>query len=229
MTNIDLFSMFMLGLLGTGHCIGMCGPLVFVLPGQTGRFSAHIYYHLGRIATYVAVGGLLGGIGAGLEAIAGQSTSTAVPWLSQIQVALSFFAAALLFMLGLARLGVILEPGWLLFIDPAKLPGYSRWGAGASRPRDPASFLITGLMLGFLPCGLSYAAFIRALPSGGFIEGMLLVLAFGLGTLPGLLVVGSGASHLFRRYRKQSDVASGVVMIGMAAWLAVKAITALQA
>jgi sulfite exporter TauE/SafE len=227
-TTVDMLSMLTLGLLGTGHCIGMCGPLVFALPGQTGRFSAHIYYHLGRLITYVVLGGLLGGIGAGLSAVAGQPASSAVSWLPLAQVALSILSAALLLLLGLARLGIVREPQWLLFIDLTKLPGHSRWGAGASGRKAPASFFITGMVLGFLPCGLSYAAFIRALPSGGCTEGMLLVLIFGLGTVPGLLLVGTGASHLFRRYRRQSDLASGMVMIGMGAWLAVRALTAVR-
>jgi uncharacterized protein len=227
MANVDILSMFMLGLLGTGHCIGMCGPLVFILPGQTGRISAHIYYHCGRVATYTAVGGLLGAMGAGLATLSGQATPSTIHWLPRIQVMLSLFAAVLLFILGLSRLGIIHEPKWLMFIDPAKLPGRSKWGPGASHQRAPASFFLTGLMLGFLPCGLSYAAFIRALPSGGLMEGMLLVLAFGLGTVPGLLLVGSGASQLFRRYRRQSDIAAGIIMIGMAVWLAVRALAAI--
>jgi sulfite exporter TauE/SafE len=227
-TTVDMLSMLTLGLLGTGHCIGMCGPLVFALPGRTGRFSAHIYYHLGRLITYVALGGLLGGIGAGLSAVAGQPASAATSWLPLVQVVLSCFSAILLFLLGLARLGVVREPEWLLFTDPAKLPGHSRWGPDASHRKTPASFLITGLVLGFLPCGLSYAAFIRALPSGGLMEGMLLVLMFGLGTVPGLLLVGTGASQLFRRYRRQSDLASGIIMIGMGAWIAVKALAVVR-
>ena len=169
-----------------------------------------------------------GGFCAGLSAVAGRPASSPVTWLPLAQVALSSLSAALLFLLGLARLGIVREPGWLLFVDPAKLPGHSRWGAGAGRPEAPASFFVTGMMLGFLPCGLSYAAFVRALPSGGVMQGMLLVLVFGLGTVPGLLLVGTGASHLFRRYRRQSDLASGMIMIGMGAWLAVRALTAVR-
>ena len=59
-------------------------------------------------------------------------------------------------------------------------------------------------------------------------EGMLLVLMFGLGTVPGLLLVGTGASQLFRRYRRQSDLASGIIMIGMGAWIAVRALTVVR-
>ena len=70
MQNIDLISMFFLGLLGTGHCIGMCGPLIIAIPGQTGKFSAHLAYHAGRVGTYVIVGAVMGGLGTGLSEIA---------------------------------------------------------------------------------------------------------------------------------------------------------------
>ena len=70
MTSVDLTAMFLLGLLGTGHCVGMCGPLVFAFPGRTGRFSAHLWYHSGRILTYCLVGGLMGGLGAAMVRMA---------------------------------------------------------------------------------------------------------------------------------------------------------------
>jgi len=69
MEKVDLLGMFMLGLLGTGHCVGMCGPLVFAFPGRSGRFMSHVWYHLGRVTTYVAVGAVLGGVGALLGAL----------------------------------------------------------------------------------------------------------------------------------------------------------------
>jgi sulfite exporter TauE/SafE len=86
---------------------------------------------------------------------------------------------------------------------------------------------VTGLFMGFLPCGVSYANFSRALTASRPLEGGVLLLAFGVGTLPGLLLVGTGASVLARRYRKHFDILSGILMIGMAASLIVKGITAI--
>jgi uncharacterized protein len=83
-------------------------------------------------------------------------------------------------------------------------------------------FLI-GLMMGLLPCGLSFAAFARALATRSSLEGGLLLLAFALGTLPGLLLIGTGASGIFRKYRKHSEILSGILMIGMAFSLAADA------
>jgi sulfite exporter TauE/SafE len=75
--------------------------------------------------------------------------------------------------------------------------------------------------MGLLPCGLSYAAFGRALAAGGFAEGAVLVLAFGLGTAPALLAVGLGAGRLLQRYRAYSDPLAGMLMLAMAARLLV--------
>ncbi|NNL78010.1 MAG: sulfite exporter TauE/SafE family protein, partial [Desulfobacterales bacterium] len=77
-----------------------------------------------------------------------------------------------------------------------------------------------------LPCGLSFAAFSRALAASGPLEGGLFLLAFGIGTLPGLLLLGTGASAIARRYRRHFDLFSGMLMIGMAVSLMVDGIAA---
>ena len=75
--------------------------------------------------------------------------------------------------------------------------------------------------------GLSIAAFSRALPSGGPIDGDVMVFVFALGAAPGLLLLGTGASGFARRYQPHSDILAGLLMIYMAAELAVKAFSAL--
>jgi hypothetical protein len=80
-------------------------------------------------------------------------------------------------------------------------------------------------MMGFLPCGLSFAAFSRAIAAGGAISGAILVFAFSLGTIPGLMLLGTAASGIVRRYQKQSDMLAGLLMIYMAADLALKALS----
>ena len=87
--------------------------------------------------------------------------------------------------------------------------------------------LLLGMMMGFLPCGLSFAAFTRALASGNPINGAAMVFAFALGTVPGLLLLGTGASGFARRYQTHSDVLAGLLMIYMAGELAVKALSSL--
>ena len=69
MNDLSLLSTFFLGLTGTGHCIGMCGPLVVAIPGQAKKFSAHFLYHGGRTLTYTLVGGIMGGLGTGVAGL----------------------------------------------------------------------------------------------------------------------------------------------------------------
>ena len=219
--------MFMLGILGTGHCIGMCGPLVIAFPARSGRFASHLYYHLGRILTYVIIGSIMGGIGAGLAEIAVATGGNYPVWVARIQMVVSFVAALFLMIFGLARLGIISEPGWMAMASPDKIPGYRKLLKSAFSKNRQTEMLLLGMMMGFLPCGLSFAAFTRALASGNPINGAAMVFAFALGTVPGLLLLGTGASGFARRYRSHSDILAGLLMIYMAGELAAKVFSAL--
>jgi sulfite exporter TauE/SafE len=216
MYDPTLFSMFMLGILGTGHCIGMCAPLVLAFPGQTGKFSSHLWYHLGRSLTYVAIGATMGAIGLGLAGIATATGGNHPASIARIQVGFALLAALFLIVFGLSRLGLLREPAWMSAASPDKIPGYRKIIGSAVACQGSREMFWLGILLGFLPCGLSYAAFARALASGGPSKGALLVFAFALGTVPGLLLVGTAASRLARRYQKQSDIISGLLMIYMA-------------
>jgi len=222
MNDPTLWSMFMLGLLGTGHCIGMCGPLIIAFPGRTGRLSAHLFYHLGRIVTYTVIGAAMGGIGSGLAGIAALSGGDYPAWLARIQVGFSILAAIFLMVFGLARLDIVKEPGWMALASPGKIPGYGKVVKSAVSDQGRVSLFLMGLLMGLLPCGLSFAAFSRALASGGPFRCFTMVFAFALGTLPGLLLLETGASGLARRYQKQLDIFAGLLMIYMAAELALK-------
>jgi len=227
MNNLNYISMFMLGILGTGHCIGMCGPLVIAFPGRSGRFSSHLYYHLGRVLTYVVVGSIMGGIGAGLAKIAVTTGGNYPVWVARIQMGVSLVAALFLLIFGLARLGIINEPKWMSLASPDKIPGYRKLLKSAFANKRQAEMFLLGMVMGFLPCGLSFAAFTRALPSGSPIDGAAMVFAFALGTVPGLLLLGTGASGFARRYQSHSDILAGLLMIYMGGELAVKAFSAI--
>ncbi len=206
LSRLDLISMLMLGLLGTGHCVGMCGPLIVAVPARVGPFRAQVFYHLGRVSTYTLVGVIFGALGGAL----GQ-----LKVLVHLQVALGAVAAVFLLLFGLERIGLVRGPAFLQNVATASLGG-----RGLLRrllaSRKPIGMLPVGLMLGLLPCGLSYAAFARALPAGGPVEGGALVLAFALGTVPGLLILGTAASKIMLKYRALSDLLSGMLMIAMA-------------
>jgi hypothetical protein len=227
MDAAPLVALFFLGLSGTGHCIGMCGPLVFAFPGQSGKLSAHLCYHAGRLATYTLVGVGLGSIGlavAKLSVLAGFDYLTAV---TRIQVLFSLVAGAFLLIFGLGQLGLTRHPILISVASPDKIPGFRHLVRSAFLRSTPALMALTGMFMGFLPCGLSYAAFSRALTASRPLEGGALLLAFGVGTLPGLLLVGTGASVLARRYRRHCDIFSGILMIAMSVSLLVDGITAI--
>ena len=211
--------MFLLGFLGTGHCLGMCGPLVIALPGRSGRWSAHALYHLGRIGTYSLVGAVLGALG-GWQGAAVHGQRDLLTGTTQLQLVVAGLAVLFLLVFGLNRLGVLPEPAWLGGFNPQRLPGFGVLFKAALHQGRGTSLLLCGLMLGFLPCGLSYAAFARSLAAGGFLSGGLMCLAFGLGTLPGLLILGSGVGALIRRFRQQTEMLAGLIMIAMALFLA---------
>jgi hypothetical protein len=223
MNDLPFFSMFMLGILGTGHCIGMCGPLVIAFPSRSGGFVSHLYYHLGRIITYTVIGSVIGGIGAGLAEIATVTGGNYPVWVTRIQMGASIVAAIFLLIFGLARLGIIREPGWMNLASPNKIPGYRKLLKSSFTKKRQTEMLLLGMMMGLLPCGLSFGAFSRVLPSGSPIHGAAMVFIFALGTLPGLLLLGTGASGFARRYQTHSDILAGLLMIFMAAELAVKA------
>ncbi|MFZ1200875.1 MAG: sulfite exporter TauE/SafE family protein [Desulfobacterales bacterium] len=226
MGDLDLISLFLLGLLGTGHCVGMCGPLVVAFPGRTGRLSPHLFYHFGRLFTYGAIGAVMGGIGRGLALASAVTGSDHLQLVARLQVTLSVVSAGFLLYFGLCQLGFFPQPRWLQIVAPEKIPGYRRIIRLAFIKQGAAEMVFAGLMMGFLPCGLSFAAFSRALAAGGVMRGFLLLAAFGIGTLPGLLLIGTGATTLARRYQVHSDIIAGLLMIAMGLSLGLKALAA---
>ena len=115
MEQLDIVSLFLLGLFGTGHCVGMCGPLVFALPGQTGRFVSHLVYHSGRLGIYALIGLLMGGLGAGLARLfSGAESTFYLKILAQIQVTFSLLSEII------TNLHMIRNPKYhedLIFLD----------------------------------------------------------------------------------------------------------------
>lgn len=222
-----LISIILLGLSGTGHCIGMCGPLVLAFPARTGRFSAHLLYHAGRITTYTAVGALMGSLGLLTARVASVTGTDYLALVARIQVGFSLLAGGFLFVFGLSQLGVIPEPDWFSIARPDKIPGYKRLVRSAFQKDEVLVMFLTGMMMGLLPCGLSFAAFSRALAASSPQQGAFLLLAFGFGTLPGLLLIGTSAVALARRYGRQFDLLSGMLMMAMAACLIVEVLVAL--
>jgi sulfite exporter TauE/SafE len=218
--------MIALGLTGTGHCLGMCGPLVVAIPGQRGQWSAHLVYHAGRLITYTLIGLVLGAVSAGFVQLTSTATQDPMIWVARLQMLITAAAALFLVVLGAQRLGLIREPRWMAMAQPNTMPGVGNALSRILHRRDLGSIFVLGLALGLLPCGLSYAAFTRALASSDMVSGGLLTFWFGVGTLPGLLLLGTGAGALWRRHRMASDIISGLIMIAMGVSLMIRMTTA---
>jgi sulfite exporter TauE/SafE len=207
---------FAVGLLGGVHCLGMCGGIVgalsFGLPkAKLGpQLGFQLAYNLGRILSYSLAGALAGGLGLLLAEHSG---------LAQAQRVLLLIASLFMVLLGL-YLG-----GWwpsLARLERLGLPLWRRLeplGRGLLPLRSPLQALLLGGLWGWLPCGLVYSNLIWSLSAGGATQGGLLMLAFGLGTLPNLLLMGVLASRLqgflHRPWVKRLAGAS-VVLLGLA-------------
>ena len=213
-TDITLISALLVGFFGGVHCVGMCGGIVGALAlglpeplraRATATWPFLIAYNLGRIGSYTLAGALVGGLGAALAELA---------FLNQAQRVLQVIAA--LFMLAL---GLYLGGWWHGLVRIERL-GAVVWrrieplGRRFLPVRTPWQALLVGVLWGWLPCGLVYSVLIWALVVGSAERGALLLLSFGLGTLPTLLLMGVLAAQLsaFVRRPWPRRVAGGLVL-----------------
>ena len=188
---------------GFGHCIGMCGPIVVSLSlGLKGRktFIPHLLYNAGRMTTYAILGGLMG--------MTGSFTSVASN-LETIQKTAMIFSGIVIIVMSLGM------SGWLglgrIFGDYFNLNGIlSREYKRIPESRVSLLYFPTGLLLGLLPCGPIYTALIAAAGKGvganhvwdGFVAGMLIMISFGLGTVPALILVAKLADFRWLKWRE---------------------------
>ncbi len=207
-----LLSAFLLGFMGSGHCIGMCGGLAAALGMNTPKrehssLSLVLGYNVGRISSYCIAGLIVGSLGF---------------WLTQQTAALTilrYLAALMLILMGLylgqwfngilwtEKLGKKLWP----FIQPL-----SKRFIPIKNTRDA---LIVGMVWGWLPCGLVYSALIWSSLEASISGSLLIMLAFGTGTLPSMLASGLFAEQLGRTLKKKSfRITAGALMILFGLW-----------
>lgn len=217
MSLVDLLPVlstaFLAGLLGAGHCFGMCGGIaggLGALSSRHGAAGAALVFNGARIVSY----GLLGGVAASFMALTGEVLAVpgwgrALRWATAILIAL----IGLQFLFNLRALATIERAGGRLWARMA--PAVQ----GAARVQGLPGRAALGLAWGFLPCGLVYTVLLTAASTGNFADGALVMLAFGAGTLPALLGMTLWAPALAallqdRTFRR----AIGVALIVLAAW-----------
>jgi sulfite exporter TauE/SafE len=209
----DLPLIFLGGLLGSGHCVGMCGPLAVTLGAAAARprvnIARQLAFSVGRIFTYAFLGAILGYFGGWIVASSGP--------LVVAQASLAIVAGAALVAVGAAMAGVLPRTRWrVLSTVPCSAAIGLKTMLLAPGLRGA---MLAGMFTGFIPCGLVYAFLLKAVSSGGPLEGALTMAVFGAGTAPLLVLTGVGASALgvARRQRLLKFAAWCVVVTGMIA------------
>ncbi len=180
-----LIPYFLSGLLSGAHCAGMCGGMIssfsFGLRGKNNKKIIWTGLSIGRLLGYALGGAVAGGFGWVIVS-AGQSV---LP----LQQLLAIFAGLMLMLMGISIAGWPTATRW------TEGPGLALWKKIQPiwrrfiPPQYFGSALIAGFFWGWLPCGLIYSVWINALASGNPLHGALIVVAFGLGTLPNVLAV----------------------------------------
>ncbi|PKO31596.1 MAG: hypothetical protein CVU34_17185 [Betaproteobacteria bacterium HGW-Betaproteobacteria-7] len=207
MPDSGYLALFLVGLLGGTHCVGMCGGIVGALSmGAPGRWSMHLAYNAGRILSYTAAGAAAGALGAASMSLEGQMP---------VRLVLYLLANLMLVALGLYLLGVTRA---LAFTERAGQHLWRRLQPLTRRflpARTVAQALPLGLLWGWLPCGLVYSALASSLTAGSAGRGALLMLLFGLGTLPNLLLAGILFARLNEFVRRPVvRTLSGLLVLG---------------
>ncbi len=222
-TELTFGAAVIVGLLGSSHCIGMCGGIVSALSmGVEDRISSrprsmfgyHLGYNSGRILSYVLVGLLAGSLGAGLARL-GVSPLAGKLFASAFMIALGLYLAN--WWRGLALLERLGQKLWR-HIQPL--------GQRLFPIRHPGQAFLLGMLWGWLPCGLVYAVVAWALTTGNASQAALLMLGFGIGTMPALLIAGN-AFHHFKAWVRSPLVrtCAGIMIIGFGIYSGVAGLT----
>ena len=215
MINFDpLYTLaFTTGLLGSGHCIGMCGGLVSALGlhanGRHAGFGFHLLYNLGRTLSYTLIGLVVGWFG---------STLMSPHSLPNLGRYLFIGTDLLIIFAGLGTAGLFRPLSLARLEFAAPIQYLSRTSARLQRLPTAVKALPLGMLFGFLPCGFLYAMFLMAAQSASALQGALIMLAFGLGTLPSLFFIGTTASLLTRSRRMWLLRLAGIGVALMGCW-----------
>ena len=202
-----LYTAFILGLLGSFHCIGMCGPIAFALPVDRTSKSKMVFqtmfYHFGRLFTYSLIGLVFGLVGRGLY--------------------LAGFQQRLSILIGVLMIAMVLIPVHVFNKYNFSKPIYKGISYVKSKlgyylkKRTNGTFFSIGFFNGFLPCGLVYMALVGSIAASGALEGAIYMSLFGLGTVPMMSAAVLAGNFLKGTIRTkiQKAIPVFVVIIGL--------------
>ena len=197
-----LVGIFVASLVGSVHCIAMCGPLVGMHGGaRTLRLA--LIHALGRLTTYASLGLLAGLVGRAVD-LAGR--------LAQVQRIASIVAAVVILTWGVLSIAVAV--GWR---DEANLQGeLFRRGLVQVRRRRPATRAwLVGALTGLLPCGWLWAFVVSAAGTASPLAGAAVMTVFWLGTVPAMTGVLAFGGPLIAALRKRLPIVTAVVLIAV--------------
>ena len=226
--HIEFFALFLIGFLGGfSHCIGMCGGIVLtytlkiqendppVKPSKWQLIKPLLLYNSGRIITYTFLGELFGLIGGTLGVIFA---------VRDFQGGLQLFAGIIMFLMGIEL------AGWVPSISPDSFPGintFKRQVTSLFNRVNRKNIFGLGLVLGFLPCGLVYAAGAQAASTQSFVGGMITMLVFGLGTFPAMFLTGFVVNILSAKLRGRLYRIAAILVVLMGILTILRGIDAL--
>lgn len=214
MKPADFYLILLLGFVSSLHCVQMCGPVVLTYSVAANNAAAsgrpllglHLAYNAGRTLTYMVLGafaGLAGGAMGWVGRLAGFENTAAI------------VAGAAMVITGIVMLGFSVRK-WRGFAMPARL---LRPAGKLISSSSALSKFALGLIMGCLPCGLVYAALMRAMGSGTALGGALTLFGFGIGTSGALILVGLGSSAATRKVARWGTAISAVTVLAMGAIL----------
>jgi len=228
MSSIDNLYWILLStgfLVGFGHCIGMCGPIVISMVlslKEKTNLLPHILYNCGRITTYAFLGGIMGVTG---------SFTVVTTNIACIQKSVMIFTGLLVIIMGLGMSGLI-RVGRIFrdFYNPKNI--IAKGFQALSSSGSTFAFFPLGLLLGLLPCGPVYTALIAAARAGmeakspleSFFMGLGLMFAFGLGTVPSLMIIAKLTDMKWLKSREIIYKAGAILMVIVGLYFVIKGI-----
>lgn len=193
------------GMLGSAHCLGMCGPFALAIGSAAPAWRANLRrqgcYSAGRIFTYTVLGAVV--------AFGGGRLAAALPGWANVPALLAIGAGVILALQGLLAAGVL--PARAV-VGMAACPGAAGFRALLSS-RGHVDVFIAGLFTGLLPCGLLYGMLALAASTHDILRGLATMVAFGLGTVPAMLAAGLGGSILGVAARRRVHTAAAWCLV----------------